>query len=195
MSNYVSAEQTGVVTLQAWVTEEMLQGIFAEAQGNWELFSEDGKSTFDYRFWNEGNYTLRGPDHDAMLERLVSEGYNLTAWREECMYSSENGGVHDSEQLRGTEEQKRELRLQEISQEIAALEVERIELLGGEEAMLEGLELGVRAFQALHSYGLVTIADVRKLGSEEALLRIPNFGRIALHELKDALSQRGQQLF
>lgn len=194
MGNHVSSEQTGVITLQCGVTKKMLQNIFSESQGDWHVSASEGGKTCRYRFWAEGNYFPEGSAHDAMLDRLVSEGLNLTAWRETVMSDSENGGMHHHEHLRGTEEQKRTLRLQEISSEIAALKEEYLELLGGEEEVLEWLagELSVRTFNALTDYGLVTIADVQKLGSEEALLAIPNFGCKALKELKDVLSQRGR---
>lgn len=192
MGNIVSIELNGSVKLSEGADLKVLENIFEEAQGYWEFDSQN--RLLSYGFWAEGSYTPDGPDHDKMLDRLVSEGYNLTAWREEVMHNSENGRMHYREQLRGTEEQKRSLRMQEISSEIAALQAERIELLGGEEETLGWLagELSVRTYYALTDYGLETIADVQKLGSEEALLAIPNFGIKALKELKDVLSQRGR---
>lgn len=133
MGYHVSFEQTGAIPLQVGVTEKMLQNIFAGSQGDWWVSTTDGVKTLEYRLClSEGNYSLRGPDYDAMLERLVSEGYNLTAWREVVMSDSENGGMHHHTHLRGTDEQQRSFRLQEISKEIAALEAERLELLSGD---------------------------------------------------------------
>ena len=126
MSNYVFCEIRGAVELRAEVTHEQVSSVLAEVQGDWSI--EEG--VLRYAFENEGNYTLQGPDHSGMLDRIVELGYNLAAWREEYQGHSDNGGGYDGSVLRGTPEQKRQLRLREIAAEIAALERERAELRG-----------------------------------------------------------------
>ena len=124
MSNHVSREICGEVSLGR-VSRKQIRKLFASCQGDWSV--EDGK--LRYSFWNEGNYSLCGPDHDAMLYRFVELGYNFAAWREEYSGHSENGGAYASSNLRGTPEQKRQLRIEEVEREIIALERERQELL------------------------------------------------------------------
>jgi DNA-directed RNA polymerase alpha subunit len=58
---------------------------------------------------------------------------------------------------------------------------------------LEGLELSIRVFHALQNENLETLGDVCKY-SEAELLRIPNFGRKSLNELKEILSFHGLSL-
>lgn len=132
MSNYTSYEQSGLILLAETATEKVLERIFAGAQGNWHVYGEEGLTVCSYQFWAEGNYTPNGPDHDAMLDRLVGEGYNLAAWRELVMSDSENGGIHRESRVRGTPEQQRLFRLSEIDEEISQLEAERTELLSGD---------------------------------------------------------------
>jgi DNA-directed RNA polymerase alpha subunit len=56
----------------------------------------------------------------------------------------------------------------------------------------EKLELSVRISNALRNDGAVTLGDVVKL-TEGELLRMPNFGRKSLAELKEALASLGLQ--
>ncbi len=125
MGNYVAGEIRGVLTLCEGVSRKQLKKLFAGHQGEWSL--EGGE--LHYSFWNEGNYSFRGPDHGAMLDCLVDLGYNSTAWREEYSGHSENGGAYAGSELRGTPEQKRQLRIEEVEREIVVLERERQELL------------------------------------------------------------------
>lgn len=125
MANYFLSVVNGEVRLNEGVTSEMIAPLFVEANGDWSV--EPGELT--YSFWNEGYRCTIGPDHRAILDRLVELGYNSAAWREEYSGSSENGGAYSGNELRGTPEQKRKLRLEEIDQQLAALERERQELL------------------------------------------------------------------
>jgi len=125
MGNHVAGDMSGVVKLRQGVTRKQIRKLFAGCQGDWSI--EEG--VLHYSFWNEGNYSFRGPDHGAMLDRLVELGYNSAAWREEYSGHSENGGAYASSKLCGTPEQKRQLRIEEVEREIVALERERQELL------------------------------------------------------------------
>lgn len=125
MGNYVECEIRGVVVLREGVTHKQLKKLFAGHQGDWSVKGNE----LHYSFWNEGNHSFRGPDHGAMLDRLIELGYNSAAWREEYSGHSENGGAYASSELCGTPEQKRQLRIEEIEREIVALERERQELL------------------------------------------------------------------
>lgn len=103
MGNPCSVEISGEVQLASHVSLDMLKALFTDAQGEWCL--EDG--VLSYSFWAEGNRTVRGPDHDAMLNRLVSGGYNLAAWEEFRLFDSEDTGELTSSCVRGTDEQQR----------------------------------------------------------------------------------------
>ena len=126
MSNYIFCEIRGAVELRAEVTHEQVSSVLADADDDWSL--EDG--VLRYIFEMEGYFTPEGSEYGARLDRLVELGYNRVAWREEYQGHSDNGGGYDGSVLRGTPEQKRQLRLREIDAEIAALERERAELRG-----------------------------------------------------------------
>ena len=125
MSNYIFCEIRGEVELRPEVTHEQVSSVLADAEGHWSL--EDG--ALWYLFEMEGYFTPEGSEYGARLDRLVELGYNLAAWREEYQGSSETTGGFTGSTLRGTPEQKRQLRLREIDAEIAALEREQAELL------------------------------------------------------------------
>ena len=126
MSNYIFCEIRGAVELRAEVTHEQVSSVLADADDDWSL--EDG--VLRYFFEMEGYFTPEGSEYGARLDRLVELGYNRVAWREEYQGYSETAGGFTGSTLRGTPEQKRQLRLREIDAEIAALERERAELRG-----------------------------------------------------------------
>ena len=126
MSNYCTLVISGNVTLAKGVRTSDIQSLFEGSQGDWSI----RKGVLQYSFWNEGNYTLRGPDHHAMIESLIERGYNSAGWRQQHAGDSENGGSYSASVLRGTPEQQRKLRLEEIPLEISALARERQALIG-----------------------------------------------------------------
>lgn len=61
------------------------------------------------------------------------------------------------------------------------------------ERLISELELGVRTLNCLDTSGCRTVGDLTKL-SEADLLRVPNFGRKSLNEIKEVLSSMGLRL-
>jgi len=55
---------------------------------------------------------------------------------------------------------------------------------------INDLVISVRTYKALKEHGIISISQLENVLSRD-LLRIPNFGRKALNELKDALKVRG----
>jgi DNA-directed RNA polymerase subunit alpha len=58
---------------------------------------------------------------------------------------------------------------------------------------LEELELSVRALNSLHGEGIKTIGDLASK-TDEDLLKLKNFGRKSLEEIKAALASAGLSL-
>lgn len=52
------------------------------------------------------------------------------------------------------------------------------------------LEIGVRALHCFENDQLVTIADVLRL-TEVEMMRIPNFGKVSLAQVREALAVEG----
>ena len=61
-----------------------------------------------------------------------------------------------------------------------------------DDTTVKELELSIRADQCLHNEGLKTIGEVLAKSDNE-LLRMPNFGRKSLRELKEAIAYYRRQ--
>src|SRR5262245_49231563 len=58
---------------------------------------------------------------------------------------------------------------------------------------IEELELSVRSFNALRHNGVHTLADLTQISGPE-LMRIPNFGRVSLAEIRQVMGIYGLKL-
>jgi hypothetical protein len=62
------------------------------------------------------------------------------------------------------------------------------------EVSVDELEMRTKTTNALRRNGIRTIGELAYGNSEESLMRIPNFGQIALEDVRIALTRRGMQL-
>lgn len=175
-------ETFGSISLAQTASREEVEVILTDAPGEWSLVEEDGCLVLYYEF-------VRKDGLEDPLETIIERGLNSDAWIE-GQYLSDGA---DCGEIRGTEEQIKLLRLEQISEEIASLQEERLTLLGASGVALTELALPARIERALVRGGFQSVADVLRAGRWD-LLRVEGLDRTNISLLREHLGCRGYDL-